>query len=85
MNLKKVEIINYKNFENIVIDFEKNDFSNVYSIASENGGGKSTLLQFIFIVLHCFLKIKRKKYILSLGEDSLVNFIIENDGEEYYL
>jgi len=85
MNLKKVEIINYKNFENIVIDFEKNDFSNVYSIASENGGGKSTLLQFIFIVLHCFLKIKRKKYILSLREDSLVNFIIENDGEEYYL
>lgn len=43
MQLKKVKIIKYKNFENIVIDFEKSNFPNVFSIASKNGGGKSIM------------------------------------------
>ncbi len=93
MNLKKVEIINYKNFENIVIDFEKNDFSNVYSIASENGGGKSTLLQFIFITLHCFMDEERHIYMKNIlkefsettEEMKLIKFIIEENKEEYFL
>ncbi len=49
MKLKKVEIIKYRNFENIIINFEESKFPNVFTIASKNGGGKSTLLQFIFI------------------------------------
>jgi len=54
MRLKKVEIIKYRNFENVVIDFENSKFPDVFSIASKNGGGKSTLLQFIFVMLRCF-------------------------------
>jgi predicted ATP-binding protein involved in virulence len=56
MRLKRAEIIKFRNFENIVIDFDKSSgFPDVFSIASKNGGGKSTLLQFIFIMLHSFM------------------------------
>jgi len=94
MKLKKVEIIKFKNFENIIIDFEKNDkFPNVFSIASKNGGGKSTLLQFIFILLHCNSHEERKVYIKNLldtfqdvTEDiEVVKFLIEHENEEFYL
>jgi predicted ATP-binding protein involved in virulence len=93
MQLRKVEIIKYRNFENIVIDFEKSDFPNVFSIASKNGGGKSTLLQFIFIMLHCFMIDDKKKYIKQLlhifsdttEELELVKFIIEENNKVYNL
>jgi len=94
MRLKRVEIIKFRNFENIIIDFEKNsNFPDVFSIASKNGGGKSTLLQFIFIILHCFMDDKKKVYIQNILEDlrgifvhdEWVKFIIEEKGKEYYL
>jgi len=94
MQLRKVEIIKYRNFENIIINFDKQDnFPNVFSIASKNGGGKSTLIQFIFIILHCFMDKNKQKYIKNLLEEfyeitediELVNFIIEDNGKDYYL
>lgn len=93
MQLRKVKIIKYKNFENIVIDFEKSDFPNVFSIASKNGGGKSTLLQFIFILLHCLMDENKKQYIQNLlktfsnisKDISLVEFTIEHDEQIYNL
>lgn len=93
MRLKKVEIIKFRNFENIVIDFEKSDFPSVYTIASKNGGGKSTLIQFIFTILHCFMDEEKKEYIKNILEEfsdiiqhiELVKFIIEEDGKEYNL
>jgi predicted ATP-binding protein involved in virulence len=91
MRLKRVEIIQYRNFEKSVIDFEKTDFPNVFSIASKNGGGKSTLLQFIFILLHSFMDSARKVYIQNLLENfpnadneiSLVKFVIEEQNSFY--
>ncbi len=68
MFLKRVEIDRFRNFQNAEIEFTKNDFSKVYSIASINGGGKSTLLQFIFIMLSCFRDKKLHKYIINLLE-----------------
>jgi predicted ATPase len=94
MRIEKVEIIKYKNFENIIIDFEKNkDFPDVFSVASKNGGGKSTLLQFIFILLHCFMDNSKKQYIKNLldiflgitHEIEFIKFIISHNDEEYYL
>jgi len=88
MQLKQIEIIKYRNFENIVIDFEKSNFPNIFSIASKNGGGKSTLLQFIFILLHCFNNMSRQFYIqkiLTKEDSGLVHFIIEEDEQEYNL
>ena len=93
MQLRQVKIIKYKNFENIVIDFEKSNFPNVFSIASKNGGGKSTLLQFIFILLHCLIDEHKKQYIQNLLKTfskitkniDLVEFIIEHDEQVYNL
>jgi len=97
MQLRRVEIIKYRNFENVVIDFEKSNFPNVFSIASKNGGGKSTLLQFIFILLHCFSDEKRRSYIENILKECLSvievddiekkefsKFFIKDKGEEYY-
>lgn len=93
MQLRQVKIIKYKNFENIAIDFEKSNFPNVFSIASKNGGGKSTLLQFIFILLHCLMDEHKKQYIQNLlktfsnvtKDIDLVEFIIEHDKQIYNL
>ena len=93
MKLKKIEIFNYRKFENIEIDFENNSHSSVYSIASINGGGKSTILQFIFILLHCFIDKDRKVYIKNILESisesekrqKIVKFTIEKNNTEYYL
>jgi predicted ATP-binding protein involved in virulence len=94
MRIEKVEIIKYRNFENIIIDFEKNHkFPDVFSIASKNGGGKSTLLQFIFILLHCFMNNSKKQYIKNLlnifidtqEEKDIVKFIISHDKKNYNL
>ena len=93
MRLKRVEISKYRNFENVVINFDKNDnFPDVFSLASKNGGGKSTLLQFIFILLSCFLKEERKQYIINLLDEDeyvpysdLVMFTFEYNKKEYLL
>jgi len=94
MQLKKVEIIKFKNFKNTIIDFEKSDtFPNVFSIASKNGSGKSTLLQLIFILLHCNSHAEKKVYIKNLlnvfqeniNNVDVVNFLIEHEEETYYL
>ncbi len=94
MQLKRVEIIKYRNFENIVIDFEKSKFPNVFSIASKNGDGKSTLLQFIFIMLSCFFDENRRVYIRRIlkgnfdslnNEQKLANFIFIEHKKEYFL
>ncbi len=94
MRIEKVEIIKYKNFENVIIDFEKSDKSHdVFSVASKNGGGKSTLLQFIFILLHCFMDNLKKQYIKNLldvflgvtEEVEFVKFIISHNNKKYNL
>ena len=93
MQLRQVKIIKYKNFENIIIDFKESNFPNVFSIASKNGGGKSTLLQFIFILLHCLMEEHKKQYIQNLlktfskitKDIDLVKFSIEHDKQLYHL
>ena len=68
MFLKRVEIYRFRNFQNAEIEFSENNYSKVYSISSINGGGKSTLLQFIYIMLTCFRDKKLHKYIVNLLE-----------------
>jgi len=94
MFLKKIHIDNYKIFHDIEMNFEKSNISNVFSLASVNGGGKSTLLQFIFIMLNCFMDESKKVYIKNLlecidfkndNENKLINFIINHDNIDYNL
>lgn len=65
MFLKSVEIDRFRNFQNAKVEFSQNDFSKVYSVASINGGGKSTLLQFIYVMLSCFKDPKLHKYLVN--------------------
>lgn len=95
MFFKRLKITNYRNFNNIEINFKENkEFPSVYSIASINGGGKSTLLQFIFTLLHCFSNKQRLRYIKNLlngysfsegKKINLADFLIDYDGSEYIL
>ena len=71
MFLKKIHIHNYKLFKDVEINLEKSDVSDVFSIASVNGGGKSTLLQFIFIMLHCPLYKEFDEYIENLLNETI--------------
>ncbi len=68
MFLKKIEIEKYKVLENISINFEEKQNHNFFPVISVNGGGKSTLLQFIFTFLHCSFVEKRQKYLKTLLE-----------------
>ncbi|MBE8567690.1 AAA family ATPase [Vibrio sp. OPT20] len=65
MKLISAKIEQYRNLKNIHLDFQdsKSSFS---SIASPNGGGKSTLQQFIFTTIHCLSDSQRHEYLLNL-------------------
>jgi ABC-type multidrug transport system ATPase subunit len=52
MRITKLKIPHFKVLENIDIDFGSQDEGSVHPIISVNGGGKSTLLQFLFTLLH---------------------------------
>jgi len=53
MKLLKVYVHNYRHLKDVSLTFEPDLYPQVFAIGSENGGGKSTLLQLIFTLLHC--------------------------------
>lgn len=96
MFIKNIEIEKYKVLEDISINFEKKQNHNVFPIISVNGGGKSTLLQFIFTFLHCAFIENRHKYLKALllysqepnrknSPNNIVKFTLEHDDKEIYL
>jgi predicted ATP-binding protein involved in virulence len=93
MLLKKIEIEKFRNFEKTVIELDKNDHSSVFSIASCNGGGKSTLLQFVFTMLRCFVDKDKHVYIQNLlaniptvsSREPLAKFVVESNGMDHEL
>lgn len=53
MKLLKVSVPNFRNLKDVELTFEPDLSPAVFPIASQNGGGKSTLLQLIFILFSC--------------------------------
>ncbi|EDN68849.1 conserved hypothetical protein [Beggiatoa sp. PS] len=53
MHLTRIQIPEFRVLKNVDITFEKDFTPKVFPLGSENGGGKSTLLQLIFVLLHC--------------------------------
>jgi predicted ATPase len=53
MHLTRIQIPEFRALKNVDITFEKDFTPKVFPLGSENGGGKSTLLQLIFVLLHC--------------------------------
>lgn len=51
MKLLKVSIPNFRNLKNVELTFEPSLKPSVFPIGSENGGGKTTLLKLIFLLL----------------------------------
>jgi len=53
MFLKRVQVPDFRALKNVDISFEEQLEPHVFPLGSQNGGGKSTLLQLIFVLLRC--------------------------------
>ncbi|EPD9151321.1 AAA family ATPase [Vibrio parahaemolyticus] len=91
MYLHKANIIQFRNFVEAELDLTPTS-SQCFALASPNGGGKSTLLQFIFILLHCFKNKDKHEYIKNLfssekylKETKIAEFNLEIKGEKHFL
>ncbi|MEG3911581.1 AAA family ATPase [Microcoleus sp. w2-18bC1] len=91
MHLLRVQVPDFRGLKNIDITFEKDFVPKIFPLGSQNGGGKSTLLQLIFVLLHCSVDEDKKPFIANLlqgskiaeGEDKRVLAIIDIwDGEK---
>ncbi len=69
MHIQRIQVPNFRVLQNVDITFEKEFMPRIFPLGSENGGGKSTLLQLVFILLHCSAHENRKEYIQNLLED----------------
>ena len=91
MHLLRVQVPDFRGLKNIDITFEKDFFPSIFPLGSQNGGGKSTLLQLIFVLLHCSFDDEQKHFLENLlhgfktheVEDKRVLAIIDIwDGEK---
>ena len=53
MHLQRVRVPDFRILKNVDIELEKELVPKVFPLGSQNGGGKSTLLQLVFVLLHC--------------------------------
>ena len=85
MHLLRVQVPDFRGLKDIDITFEKDFFPKIFPLGSQNGGGKSTLLQLIFVLLHCSVDDEQKPFLVNLlqgfkiydGEDKRVLAIID--------
>jgi predicted ATP-dependent endonuclease of OLD family len=94
MYVEKIEIPAFRVLRNVVLDFSGGYEPQIFPIGSENGGGKSTLLQLVFALLHCSAEPSRHEYLENLlasdshvgGDERLIAQItIEIDDESHAL
>src|SRR4028119_901301 len=91
MHLLRVQVPDFRGLKDIDITFEKDFVPKIFPLGSQNGGGKSTLLQLIFVLLHCSVDDEKKRFLANLlqgfkidgGEDKRVLAVIDIwDGEK---
>ncbi|MEG4507087.1 AAA family ATPase [Microcoleus sp. F6_B4] len=91
MHLLRVQVPDFRGLKDIDITFEKDFVPKIFPLGSQNGGGKSTLLQLIFVLLHCSADDDKKPFLQNLlqgfkiseGKDQRVLAIIDIwDGEK---
>lgn len=73
MRLLRVQVPEFRALKNVDITFEKDFLPAVFPIGSQNGGGKSTLLQLIFTLLHCSFHSDRKQFLKNILQNLDVN------------
>ncbi|GCL38454.1 hypothetical protein SR1949_35690 [Sphaerospermopsis reniformis] len=75
MHIQRIQVPDFRTLKNVDITFEKEFTPRIFPLGSQNGGGKSTLLQLIFVLLHCAGNPDRVQFIQNL----LHNFHINNN------
>lgn len=78
MHLLRVQVPDFRGLKDIDITFEKDFVPKIFPLGSQNGGGKSTLLQLIFVLLHCSVDEHKKPFVHAL----LQGFKILEKGEK---
>lgn len=63
MYIEKIEIPAFRVLRDVVLEFGEGFDPQIFPIGSENGGGKSTLLQLVFVLLHCSADPERHPYL----------------------
>lgn len=66
MHLLRVQVPDFRGLKDIDITFEKDFVPSIFPVGSQNGGGKSTLLQLIFVLLHCSGDEDKKPFLQNL-------------------
>ncbi len=77
MKLLRVQVPDFRVLKNVDISFEKDFVPNIFPLGSQNGGGKSTLLQLIFVLLHCSGDSDKHEFIKNM----LYGFEIDDSGK----
>jgi predicted ATPase len=78
MHLQRVQVPDFRVLKDIDISFEKEFSPRIFPLGSLNGGGKSTLLQLIFILLHCSADPEKHEFIRNL----LAHFDVPKHSEQ---
>ena len=81
MKLLQVQVPDFRVLKDVDIKFDRRFVPNIFPLGSLNGGGKSTLLQLVFVLLHCCTNPERHHYIGNL----LHGFTFNNDGSDRVL
>ena len=68
MHLLRVQVPDFRVLKDVDITFEQAFNPNVFPLGSLNGGGKSTFLQLIFVLLHCSAHSERHQFIANMLE-----------------
>jgi hypothetical protein len=76
MHLKRIRVPNFRVLKDIDISFEPDLVPQIFPLGSINGGGKSTLLQLIFTLLHCSGEYERLPYLQNMLDD----FTLDDDS-----
>ncbi|MDM3853361.1 MAG: ATP-binding protein, partial [Aphanizomenon gracile PMC649.10] len=66
MHIQRIQVPDFRALKNVDITFEKEFTPRIFPFGSQNGGGKSTLLQLIFVLLHCAGNPDRVEFIQNL-------------------
>lgn len=93
MFLKRIQIEKFRILENVCFEFKQRFTPTIFPLGSLNGGGKSTLLQLVFTLLHCSFNKERHEYLLNLlvhfpivaETTTLAKFDINHNGHDFGL
>ncbi|MEH2000689.1 MAG: AAA family ATPase [Nostoc sp.] len=81
MKLLRVQVPDFRILKNVDITFEPEFIPSIFPLGSQNGGGKSTLLQLIFVLLHCSSDSDKKEFVKNI----LSGFTINNNSNKRVL